>query len=436
PPGSGKTILAQQIAFSQTKNGKKALYLSTISEPALKLIRYQSQFDFFRAADLDKTFFYRSVGDEFRAKGFGAGFDHLWKMVDEYNPDIIIIDSFKAISNLASSEREARLAIYDLSLRLASHEMTTFLIGEYTLADISQRSEFAIADGILFLNLTEQEDQSRYLKVHKLRGSRFARGSHPFEIKKDGITCYPHPEPSEAERSLKLSRVSTYIPGLDQMSFGGFFDGSITIVAGSAGTGKTSLAMKFLGKKGLLVSFEEKPGRIERYAKNMQLEAPEVFYISPMQFIPERAVAEIKQMIEEKKPRRAVFDGLSAVTMEIDVLYDLIDFLIQRGITTVLIYELHDIFGTFSLLPTGVSRLVDNIILLRYVELRGKIERFITILKMRGSPHDTAIRSFAILPKEGLRIQGQIKGMSGLMTGIAQPVHHAVGEELAGGFRF
>ncbi|MBI4133385.1 AAA family ATPase [Candidatus Uhrbacteria bacterium] len=435
-PGSGKTILAQQLAFAQARPDSKVLYVSTISEPALKLIRYQSQFSFFKEQELDRSVFYRNVADNFQAKGYQKGINTILRLIDEIDPRFVFIDSFKAIVELASSDYETRRFAYDLALRLTSHEITSFLIGEYTAADIPRRPEFAVVDGILLLALAEKQDQPRYLEVRKLRGSKYLRGRHPLEINGAGITCYPHPEPSPDERHTKLlKKVSSGIEGLDVMSAGGFYEGSMTVVAGSAGTGKTSLAVKFLGKDGLLVSFEEKPGRIERYAENMQLDSPHVLYISPIQFISERANELIKAQILKMRPKRVTIDGMLDVTFDSDVLYDLLDFLLQQGITTLLIYEIRDIFGTISFVPTGVSRLIDNVILLRYVELNGRIERFLTILKMRGSPHDNEIRAFEIRRGDGLFIKQRVTGVSGLMTGIARPAVHAV-EELAKGFQF
>jgi circadian clock protein KaiC len=63
-PGSGKTILAQQILFNSIRNqpDAKGIYLSTLSEPSVKVVRYMQYFDFFDGAAFGEQVIYRDLG--------------------------------------------------------------------------------------------------------------------------------------------------------------------------------------------------------------------------------------------------------------------------------------------------------------------------------------------------------------------------------------
>ena len=76
--------------------------------------------------------------------------------------------------------------------------------------------------------------------------------------------------------------------------------------------------------------------------------------------------------------------------------------------------------GGDSITETHISTLTDSIILLRYVEMFGEMKRGLTVLKMRGSAHDKAIREFTI-DKGGMRMGHPFRNVTGILAGA--PVH-------------
>src|SRR4051812_32493624 len=249
-PGSGKTTLAEEFVFANANDERRPiLYLTTLSEPLDKVIKYLQQFQFFDLEKMGRTVLYEGLGAELTAHGIGALLPRLKEAIKTISPKIIVIDSFKAIHDLATSTPEMRLMLYEVGQLLAAYDTTAFLIGEYRHEDIARFPEFAVADGIVELsrNVRGARDE-RSLRVSKLRGSSYQQGSHAFDITPAGLQVYPRlVSPVEAAFYKRAAtRTSSGVPGLDSMLAGGFWTGSATLLAGPTGSGKTTMAVQFI----------------------------------------------------------------------------------------------------------------------------------------------------------------------------------------------
>ena len=234
-------------------------------------------------------------------------------------------------------------------------------------------------------------------------------------------------------------RAPTGISELDAMLHGGLMRGDVTLVVGSAGTGKTTLALQYLingatkfNENGLYVTFEQMPAQIYRDAASFgwdirKLEAEgklRVVCTSPpvlVQFLEQRNP--IDAIISEVNAKRIVIDSISHLESFIPAselrgeLYRLINHLKMKELTSVFTAESHEVLGD-RLVVTGVglSFLVDCIILLRIVEIESSLRKALTVLKIRGSDHDKQLREFEIT-SEGIRIGVPFKDLEGLLTG-------------------
>ena len=229
-PGSGKTTLAEEFIFANADDdGRTILYLTTLSEPLDKVIKYLQQFQFFDATKMGATVQYDALGAELAANGVGALLPRIKDAIKTLSPKIIVIDSFKAIHDLATSTQEMRLMLHEVAGLLAAYNTTVLLVGEYRHEDIAMFPEFAVADGIIELarNSLGTRDE-RYLRVFKLRGSSYRPGFHAFEISTAGLHVYPRlVSPVEAASySRDVRRSSSGVPGLDPMLAGGFGRGA------------------------------------------------------------------------------------------------------------------------------------------------------------------------------------------------------------------
>ena len=175
-PGSGKTILAERLIFENARTsdeGRPILYLTTLSEPLEKVVRYLQQFDFYDDEKLASgAIVYDSLGRELETQGISALVPKLKEVIKTLGPKIIVIDSFKAIHDLSTSVPDMRRMLYEVSSLLTAYDTTALLLGEYSEDMISTLPEFAVADGMVELARTKRSTRDeRYLRVLKLRGS-------------------------------------------------------------------------------------------------------------------------------------------------------------------------------------------------------------------------------------------------------------------------
>lgn len=418
-PGTGKTILTQNMLFNNAKNAN-VLYITTLSEPQIKVIRYQQQFSFFDSNTFMERVVYQDIGSVIRREGINKALENIDRLVKQHQPILVAIDSLKAIADILTSYREFREFISDLNLKLALWGCTVLLLGEYSEEEIQKRPEAAIVDGIVYLCGTEErKHQKRYLRVLKMRGTDFAPGEHIMKITGDGVQIYPRLNPVVAEQFYDSEdrRQATGIAGLDQMIQGGLPVGTTTLVSGGTGTGKTLLGLNWLvqgareKETGLFVTFEESPGQLIRSCRSFGWDLQDMveqkllhlLHTSPIELDVDEHVHDIQVLAKKLGVKRIVIDsittfeiGMSDKIKYTDYLWGLADFFKTQGISLMLINESYNLFGTPQISRQGISYIADNIIFLQYLEHGLDIRRLIGVLKMRGSRHQTVIREYAI----------------------------------------
>ena len=191
-PGTGKTILAEQCLFANATRERPGLYLSTVSEPFDKLLRYGQALEFFDTAQLNRSVFYDDLGDAVHQNGLPAVVDRLDALLKEHRPGIVVIDSFKALRTFAADEAEFRRFLHDLAGRLSALAVSSLWVGEYGPDEATDAPEFAVADGVIALETKRSAERSiRYVSVRKLRGSNFLSGDHVYRITAGGLVVFP-----------------------------------------------------------------------------------------------------------------------------------------------------------------------------------------------------------------------------------------------------
>jgi circadian clock protein KaiC len=356
----------------------------------------------------------------------------------------VAIDSFKAVHDLLPSAAHGRAFVYDLAVSMAAWGATTLLVGEYTPQDVGVAPEFAIADGIVRLTTERQElTTARQLEVLKLRGANYVTGRHFFEMGADGLTFYPRVRAPEmnGEPPVDLGdRVATGVAGLDALLLGGLPRASATMVEGGTGTGKTLVGLHFLlegarrGEPGILFTLEETPAQIRAVAKNFgwelaPLEAQGrllISYTSPVELFTDRVLEEVRRQIERVGARHAVLDSLTSMSLGVpserrfrELVYALTKHFRVAGVTPLMTMEVAELLGAAQLTGHGVSSTADNLILLRYVEVDGRLERAVSVLKARGTGHTTELRRFMI-DGRGAHVGERFQDLRGVLTGIPQ----------------
>ncbi len=264
-PGTGKTILAEQLAFANATPEAPALYLTTLSEPLEKILVHGQSHSFFDVNKVGTSVFYEDLGVMLRDSGVAKLPEIVLELIMARGPRFVFIDSFKALNELVTTPQERRTIIYDLANVLSSYHCTSFLVGEYSQEMMTELPVFAIADVILqLLKHSTNVREQRFIRVEKMRGSDSVPGLHAFSIKQDGIEVYPRlltPQ-SAPLYAARVERVNTAIAGLDEMIAEGFWRGSTTLIAGPTGSGKTIIGLHFIcegvlkGEPGLYVGFQ------------------------------------------------------------------------------------------------------------------------------------------------------------------------------------
>ena len=191
-PGTGKTILAEQCLFANATPERPGLYLSTVSEPFDKLLRYGQSLEFFDTAQLGRSVFYDDLGDAVHQDGLPGVLERLDALIKEHQPGIVVIDSFKALRTFAADDAEFRRFLHDLAGRLSVLAVSSLWVGEYEPDEATDSPEFAVADGVIGLETRRSAERSiRYLSVRKLRGSDFLSGDHVYRITAGGLVVFP-----------------------------------------------------------------------------------------------------------------------------------------------------------------------------------------------------------------------------------------------------
>ncbi len=446
PPGAGKTTLAQQILFANATAERPALYFTVLGEPTLKMIRYQQAFDIFRPEFVGSAIKFINLSHEVLVGDLDAVLERITDEITSATPGLVVVDSFRTISRPAETQSSAGLSlehfVQKLALHLTTWEVTSFLLGEYEARE--QRDPvFTVADGILWLSQSvDRNSVVRKLQALKVRGRAPMPGLHTFRITGNGLQVFPRiPQEMTLTRPFRPHgvRLSTGVPGFDEMTGGGIPAGDAVILAGPAGSGKTTFARQFVaaglrnGESAVVAVFEEKP---EGYLSRADIPDPELrgmveagklklVYLRPLDLSVDEMLMEILDNVRAMDAKRVVIDSLTgfevalAPTFRADFresLYRLVGSLTAVGVTVFMTSEVSATFHIAPFTDEKVSFVTDDIFVQRYVELEGEIRTVIAAVKMRGSDHNHEIRLYHIDDK-GATIGESLRDYSGIANG-------------------
>ncbi len=470
-PGTGKTILIQQICFNwavrQIQGGKtsdsdaagaaqesssalrkpgrkskesattisKAIYFSTLSEPHDKLLEHIRKFDFY-----NETFFLDHIRllslTSVMEEGLQKCGDLIIDTARQENAGLIAIDGFRALEAIAPDTDTIRRFLYRLSAQLNLLNVTALISLERTLQNSASEGDLTIADGIIGMySRVEGAREFNRLEVRKLRGMNRLRGLHAYNISQRGITVYPRLEtlvPPVIDYSgtdSLASRLRLGLPELETMLRGGLPLNSSTLVAGSPGMGKTILSLHYLlegarqGQKGLFISFHQSQQELINKSLPLGLDLKaaiadgliKILSLAPVELEPDMLAAMLRQEIEGSDLKRLVLDDLfeleracATENRTFDYMAALAGYLKRQQVTVLYNYTISRLVGhEFDLGSTSLTALTENVILLRRMEYRSRFYQLLSILQMRSSDHERSTREFTIEGQKGITILPQ-----------------------------
>ena len=448
PPGSGKTTLVQQIMFALAGPDRPALFFTVLGEPPLKMLRYQQQFEFFDIAKVNASVRFINLGQEALAGGLGEVLRRIVQEVEAASPAIVIVDSFRSVMQAVqqqNGQQALQQFVQDLGVRLTGWQATTFLVGEFQLAETEDHPVFTVADGLVWLYQSiDRNSMVRKMNVMKMRGQASIPGLHTFRITERGIQVFPRlifgsselPPGAAGKSTRQQRRLSVGVPRLDEMLGGGIPSGYSVLVAGPSGSGKTILATEFIregarrGEPGVIAVFEKRPNE---YAQTSAIGLDQgvlngtvgIIHTRPLDLSIDETLHELTEAIHRLKARRVVIDSLSGFELALaptfredfrESLYRLVAALTGMGITVMMTAELEDSYTDLRFSPHGTAFLTDAIILQRYLELDGQLQRVMAVVKVRASAHQKDLCLFEITG-EGIVVGDRLRNSQGLLTG-------------------
>ena len=332
---------------------------------------------------------------------------------------------------------ETRDAFHALAEGLQRENLTAVLAVEameFSEERHTALPEESIADTVIRLRMEDVTRATvRSIQIVKSRGHDFQMGRHSFKIVDGrGIEVYrrvqaPRTTRDKASAFDPTTRITTGIPGLDPLVNGGYFVGSTTVVAGISGVGKSVMGLQYLaegarrGERSLMLTLDEQVPQVIRNARTIGIELQphidsgimRLQYDAPQEMEIDRHFHDIEQIMEDFKPTRVLFDSLSTYGSNLgttgrmfrDFFHALVALMKERQTATVYNHENPEMLGMASMMGDfAMSSLVDNIILMNWIELGDAFRLGLTVAKMRGNPNARSTHECEILDGKGLRV--------------------------------
>ena len=421
-PGTGKTTLGWHFLTARSP-GEEALYV-TFAEPEAELRKNaaSSGFDIENIHIIDLSpsadvFARGEVYDLFSSSEVEREptTARIVEAIDRYKPSRVFVDSMTSLRFLTSDAFQFRRQALSFLRFLSARGATVLVTSESTVDTPDDELRF-IVDGVVELDM---RNRGWALRISKFRGSSFRKGWHGMVLDETGAKVYPRLLPEHFESSLPNTQFETHIPTLDTMLGGGIERGTVTLLSGPTGVGKTTLGMQLLstiaqkGEHAALYTFDERTETVVRRCEKLGIPARELMAtgalivraIEPLRYGPDEFANLVREDAEKYNTAAVMIDSVSGYKMTIEG-SDLLErihalgrYLQNIGVTTFLVDELQEI-ANFRASGIGISYLADNVIFLRYIErsVDGRFElgRGIGILKKRLSDFEKGVRAFEI----------------------------------------
>jgi circadian clock protein KaiC len=439
-PGTGKTMLGLHFLTAGAARGERALFI-TVEESTQQITKDARALGF----NLDGVRFVDlTPGSEFFTKA--QSYDiftpaeverepttrMIVKEIESVRPNRVFLEAMTQFRYLSPDAFQYHKQVLSLLRFLEERGATVLFTSEGSDITNDEHLQF-LSDGVLHL---ESSLTSRGVSVIKFRGSDYEAGRHSLRLTDHGIEVYPQLVPDRHGRQFINEVVPSGVRGIDEQLHGGIERGTVTVITGPTGVGKTTLGLSFVkeaaarGERSCMYLFEEAAETMLRRSESLGIPAASMIekgtlsavHVEPLRYGPDEFAHLVRCEVERNQARIVMLDSVAGYRLCVQGedltrhLHALCAYLRNMGVTVLLVNEIETITGPFAATEIGISHVADNIVFLRYIELHGRLERAVGVLKKRVSDFETTLREFEISPL-GIRVGRPLTELRGILSG-------------------
>lgn len=448
--GSGKTTLALQFLLEGVKRGESCLFVTlSESEEELRTSAKSHGWTLDGIHILEIIASQESLIPDARYTMYHPSEVELNETIKEVlseaerlKPTRLVFDSLSELRLLAENPLRYRRQILAFKQYFSRRQSTVLLIDDRSSAEHDLHLH-SLAHGVITLKNRSAEYGTirRQLQVRKLRGQAFREGHHDFVIHRGGIKLFPRLVAAEHRHTHERQDIESGVEGLDSMLGGGLALGTSTLILGPTGSGKSSLAMQYAhataahGEHASIFLFDEAINTFLQRSAGLGMKMDEhiragqvtIQQVDPAELSPGEFAHIVRQAVESDKSRLVVIDSLNGYlnAMPSDRfltlhLHELLTYLGQQGVTTLLLMTQYGIIGGDMHTPVDASHLADTVLMLRYFEAYGEVRQALSVIKKRTGRHERSIREFYF--DNGIRVGKPLQNFNDVLSGFAQYV--------------
>ena len=452
PTGCGKTLLAMEFLVRGAAQFSEPGVFMAFEETAKDLTQNVASLGFdlkdlvaHKKIVLDHVFFEPGEMAESGDYDLEGLFIRLGQAIDSIGAKRVVLDTIESLFSGLSNQQILRAELRRLFRWLKEKGVTAIITGERGDGTLTRQGlEEYVSDCVIVLdNRVNEQISSRRLRVVKYRGSTHGTNEYPFLIDEDGISVLPVTSLGLQE-TASTTRISSGVPRLDAMLGGaGYYRGSSILVSGTAGTGKSSLAVLFAeaacrrGERALYFSFEESPSQIIRNMRSIGVDLQPWVEKGLLQFQANRPtfaglemhVLTVSKAVKAFNPQVVIFDPFTSFITGNNE--NEVKMMAMRLLDLMKVNQCTTLFTSLILGGSGseesqvhIASLIDTWLWLDDLEIGGERNRGIYIFKSRGMAHTNQIREF-LLTDQGVELRDVYVGPSGVLTGSARLVQEA-----------
>ncbi|PSB05301.1 ATPase domain-containing protein [Merismopedia glauca] len=442
-PGCGKTTLGLHFLATGSSQGEPGLFI-TLSEAAAQIQSHAEALEL----DLNHiTFLDLSPSSEFFTEV--QTYDifspaeverepttrRIIEQVELLKPKRIFIDAMTQFRYLATDTFQYRKQVLSFIRFLLDGGATVLFTSESSVEAPDDDLQF-ISDGVIQVVFSSQ---GRSIAITKFRGSGFQSGDHSLHLSSKGMEVYPRLKPGEHRREFVLEAIPSGIPELDTLMHGGIERGTVTIISGPSGVGKTTVGLQFMkeaagrGERSVVYTFEEEAEILLSRCESINIPARtmvergtlSVVKVEPLQYTPDRFARMVREEAEVNNAQIVMIDSVAGYRLSLNGedlvphIHALCKYLANMGVTVLLINEVGTVASEFRATDVGITYLADNFVFLRYWErqINGvtEIRKAIGVLKKRLSDFEKNLRELQIT-RYGIKVGEPMPGLQGILS--------------------